>query len=124
MLRSTISSRIEQFDLSRNATDTDVYLVPLTGGNSYTFSANAGVSLSDTLDSVTIKLLDTNGNILDEKFGSNPTIYRPEYGNSTSVYYLSIAASIVGSSTNAAASDKTGQYQITVIDPPPKYPKQ
>jgi hypothetical protein len=52
----TTGGTIEQNDLGGGAIDHDYYKVTLIGGHRYTFSADANVSTSDTLDSVFIRL--------------------------------------------------------------------
>ena len=110
------SSTIDQFDVSGAAQDVDFFRVELTGGQSYTFSATAGVSSADSLDLLTLELLDLGGNLLSSDSGSNPTLVRPEYGSGTTLYFLSVRAN------GPNAADKVGQYQITLVDPPIEEP--
>ena len=103
--------------------DDDYYRVTLTGGDKYTFIASAGVSNSDTLDSVFIRLRDANGNILTtgDKTSSGPTSSF-DYsvpGSGSQTYYLAISASSVGSSNDVPIGQKTGQYSITLVDDGP-----
>src|ERR1051325_4850490 len=68
------SGTIDQNDLSGDTVDADFYRVTLTGGHRYTFSANANVSTSDTLDSVFIRLRDSGGGVLSpDKTGEGAT---------------------------------------------------
>jgi Ca2+-binding RTX toxin-like protein len=116
----TTVGTIEQNDLSGDTTDDDYYRVTLTGGHTYTFMGNAGVSGSDTLDSVIIRLRDANGNVLspvdETASGPNPSFTFLVPGTGTSPYYLAISASGAGSNNGVAVADKTGQYQITLND--------
>src|SRR5207253_8198091 len=52
----SVSGTIDQNDLSGDTVDADFYQMTLVGGHRYTFSANANVSTSDTLDQVFIRL--------------------------------------------------------------------
>src|SRR6185295_2501571 len=60
----SVSGTIDQNDLSGDTVDADLYRVTLVGGHRYTFSANASVSNSDTLDQVFIRLRDSSGGSL------------------------------------------------------------
>lgn len=113
----TTLGTIDSADVS-GGTDDDYYAVTLIGGDKYTFIANAGVSSADTLDSVVIRLRDSNGNILATgdmtAAGTNPSFDYSVPGSGSRTYYLAISASTAGSGSGLTAADKTGQYQITL----------
>jgi hypothetical protein len=117
-----ISGKIEQFDISGDTIDVDYYKMNLTGGITYQFFANAGVSGADTLDSVRIRLRDASGSALGPidytDAGPTPSITYTVPGTGSFTYYLAVSASTVGSTAGVAAADMTGQYQLW--DPPKK----
>ena len=100
--------------------DDDYYRVTLTGGDKYTFIASAGVSATDTLNSVTIRLRGTNGNILSPtdvtNSGPQPSFDYAVPGSGSQTYYVEISASDAGSTNGIAAAAMTGRYSIAVDD--------
>jgi hypothetical protein len=116
-VNATTIGTIDASDLS-GGQDDDYYKVTLTGGERYTFIASAGNN-ADTLDSVIIRLRDSNGDALspdETASGPNPNFEFSTPGAGPQTYYLAISASNVGSSNGVAATAQTGQYSITVDD--------
>ena len=116
----TLVGTIDPTDVN-GGVDDDYYRVSLNGGSTYTFIASSGVSSTDTLDSVIIRLRDVNGNVLlpdETNSGSNPSFSYTVPGSGTQTYYLAISASTVGSTNGVAASAMTGQYSVSFVDPP------
>jgi uncharacterized protein YxjI len=103
--------------------DDDYYQLTLNGGSNYTFTASAGVRDTDTLDSIFIRLRDSNGNVLStpnsSNAGPNPSFNFIAPGSGPQTYYLAISASAVGSSNGIATGQKTGAYSIEFVDPAP-----
>ena len=99
-------------------TDVDCYKLSLTGGQTYSFIA--GVSGTDTLDSVTINLLSSAGSAITDLRGSrsgpNPSFDFTVPGSGTEEYFLTIAASSVGSTTHTPVANMTGNYSIRIVD--------
>src|SRR5205823_5359474 len=94
--------------------DDDYYEVVLNGGDKYTFIASPGVSATDTLDSVFVRLHDFGGAILSTGLtsacGSHPTFDFSVAGSGQQTYYLAISAANPG---------QTGQYSISLNDDGP-----
>ncbi len=90
--------------------DKDWYQVTLSAGHSYHFSATAGVSASDTLDAVAIRLYDATGAVVsDLADGASPGVdYTPGSGGT---YYLAISAGGTGD-----WQTKTGDYQVSLAE--------
>ncbi|MEG3146486.1 pre-peptidase C-terminal domain-containing protein, partial [Sphingomonas sp. RT2P30] len=108
----TISSTIDNADLSGDPYDGDYFRVSLTAGHSYHFSATANVSSVDTLDTVRIRLRDSAGNIQTPDptaTGATPSFdFTPALSG---IYFLAISAS-----GGAAPQDKVGGYQVSLAD--------
>ena len=115
----TTLGTIDSTDIS-GGPDDDYYKVTLTGGDKYTFIASAGVSSTDTLDSVIIRLRDSGGNILStgdkSSSGATPSFDYVAPGSGPQTYYLAISASNAGSNNGIPTGQKTGQYSISVVD--------
>ncbi|MEJ0077101.1 MAG: putative Ig domain-containing protein [Alphaproteobacteria bacterium] len=110
----TVSGTIDQNDLSGDPIDADFYRVILVGGHRYTFSANANVSTSDTLDQVFIRLRDASGNqLVPDKTGegATPSFTYDAPGSGNITYYLAISAGGSG-----AWEDKTGSFTVNLAD--------
>ncbi|MEV8468626.1 M15 family metallopeptidase, partial [Fluviibacterium sp. DFM31] len=110
----TITGTIDQYDADGSTIDADYYQVTLTGGNRYTFSADAGVGANDTLDQVFVRLRDSNGNILTlDKFseGTNPNIIFDAPGAGNVTYYVSI-----GAGGGGQWATKTGNFSLSLVD--------
>ena len=119
----TIYGTISQTDVTGSTPDDDYYKVTLNGGEKYTFMASAGVSTSDTLDSVLIRLRDADGNIIStgdvSASGPNPSFDFSTPGSGPQTYYLAISGSANGSTDGVPAASMTGQYSITFKDDGP-----
>jgi len=103
---------IDQNDLSGDFIDRDYYRVTLTGGEQYTFSANADISTTDTLDEVFIRLRDASGNILGSDTyaeGSAASFAFDVPGTGAQTYYLAVSAGGDG-----AWWDNTGSYTVSL----------
>jgi 3-methyladenine DNA glycosylase Mpg len=113
---------IDSSDVSGGADD-DYYQVTLKGGSNYVFTASAGVSDTDTLDSIFIRLRDSSGNVLSTSStsdaGPSPSFHFTAPGSGVQTYYLAISASSVGSSNGVPTDQKTGAYSISFVDPAP-----
>ena len=98
-------------DMSGDPYDGDYYRVELVGGRSYTFSASANVSSSDTLDTVRIRLRSSSGAELSPDrtdAGATPSFaFTPP---SSGLFFLAISAS------GTLPENKTGDYTITLVD--------
>ena len=113
-----ITGTIDSADINGGADD-DYYKVTLKGGEKYQFIASAGVSSSDSLDSVFIRLHDAQGNVVpgnESASGANPSFDFSVPGTGSQTYYLAISASSVGSSNGVPTDQKTGQYSISLVD--------
>ncbi len=109
----TIIGTIDQFDFDGNYIDKDYYKVVLSAGQSYTFSADANQSTTDTLDQVYMRLRDSNGNSItpsaaDE--GSTPSFTYDVPGSGSQTYYLAVSAGGDGTWW-----DKTGDFSLDFI---------
>lgn len=108
-LGKLINSKIDAKDLDGSEYDTDYYRVELAVGQTYLFSAKAG--LSGDLDQVFIRLRDSKGNqLVDDSYaeGATPSFtYTPE---TSGTYYLAISAS---SDDAESWKEKTGDYEIS-----------
>ena len=117
LLSGTVVGTIDPQDIN-GGPDYDYYLVTLNGGTKYKFLASAGVSTSDTLDTVAIRLRSATGNALPTgdktDAGINPSIEYTAPGSGPQTYFISISAS--GSTGGTFANSKTGQYSITLLD--------
>jgi hypothetical protein len=105
---------IDQLDQSGDFIDRDYYEVTLTGGRRYTFSADANVSTSDTLDQVFIRVRDASGNTLSpDAFaeGAAPSLTFDAPGSGTARYYLAVSGGGSG-----AWWDKTGSFTARFAD--------
>ena len=116
----TIGGYIDQDDMSGASIDIDYFKISLVGGHRYTFLANAGVNSSDTLDAVTIRLRDAFGNVLQPKdyvaSGVSPTFDFIAPGSGSLLYYLAISAGPGNGASGLSLDDKTGEYQISLVD--------
>ena len=105
---ATISGTIDQFDLNGDPIDADYYQVSLIGGHRYTFTANANVSTSDTLDQVFVRLRDSNGNKLTPDKGGaegpTPTFTFDTPGSGITTFYLAVSAGGPGAFENKIGS--------------------
>ena len=119
---TTHIDKIDSSDVNGGADD-DYYQVTLQGGSNYVFTASAGVSNSDTLDSVFIRLRDSNGNVVSTSTasdaGPSPSFHFTAPGSGAQTYYLAISASSVGSSNGVPTDLKTGAYSVIFTDPAP-----
>ncbi len=109
---ATVFGEIQQDDVSGHYIDADYFRVTLTGGQRYTFSADASVDGGDKLDAVFIRLRDAQGNTLspdarDE--GASPNIAFDVPGSGQQSYYLAISAGGGGSWW-----DDTGAYSVSL----------
>jgi hypothetical protein len=114
----TKTGNIDSSDLISGGPDDDYYKLTLTGGEKYTFIANADISASDTLDSVIIRLRDGNDNILatETAAGPHPRLDYTVQGSGPQTFFLEIGASSIESSNGVPTDQKTGRYSITLND--------
>lgn len=112
--KSTIVwSTIEQNDKDGNATDADYFRIELQGGHRYTFTGDARISNSDTLDQLFIRLRDAEGHLIQgdpSNQGIVTSFYYDSPGTGTQVYYVAVSAGGTG------FGEKTGDYSITFVD--------
>ena len=95
------------------ATDKDWFKVSLVEGHTYVFDASAGVSGSDTLDAVAIRLYSSNSNaVTSVADGASPHLVYT--ATETRDYWIAVSAGGSG-----AWRDKTGDYRISVTDDGP-----
>ncbi|MCK1356337.1 pre-peptidase C-terminal domain-containing protein [Bradyrhizobium sp. CW7] len=116
----TTNGQIDALGLDGRPGDADYYRVNLLAGHSYTFSANANVSLADTLDQAFIRLRDPGGNLLspDLSAGGSATPQLTFTAQTAGTYYFGIGAD--GSGTSWLS--KTGSYSIAAADTTPAPP--
>jgi hypothetical protein len=85
----TTSGTIDSTDIN-GGPDDDYYKVTLTGGDQYTFTASSGLNLTDTLDSVFIRLRDSSGAIITtgntSAAGPNPSFDYTVSGSGPQTY--------------------------------------
>ncbi|RXV58479.1 hypothetical protein C6W92_16920 [Roseovarius sp. A46] len=110
---ATVFGEIQQDDVSGEYIDADYFRVILTGGQRYTFSADADVNLGDTLDEAFIRLIDAQGNTLSPEIrdegGATPEFVFDAPGSGQQTYYLAISAGGGG-----AWWDDTGAYSVSL----------
>jgi hypothetical protein len=97
------------------AGDSDVYNVTLAAGHTYTFSANANVSNTDTLDQAFIRIYGPSGNPLNPDLTAGgtatPKFITPVISSSGD-YFFAISADGTGNTWKT----KIGDYSILVHD--------
>ena len=109
---ATVVGEIQQDDVSGDYIDADYFRVSLTGGQRYSFSADAGVDGGDTLDEVFIRLRDSQGKTLSPDIrdeGASPDFVFDTPGSGQQTYYLAISAGGGG-----AWWDDTGAYSVSL----------
>jgi len=115
-LEQSKTGTIETVGQDGLAGDSDVYKVTLAAGHTYTFSANANVSPSDTLDQAFIRIYGPNGNKLSTDLTAGgtatPQFITPVIPAGGGTYYFAISADGTGNTWKT----KTGGYTILVHD--------
>ncbi|PCH72383.1 MAG: hypothetical protein COC12_06200, partial [Rhodobacteraceae bacterium] len=121
----TVFGEIQQDDVSGYYIDKDYYKVVLTAGQSYTFSANANQSTTDTLDQVFMRLRDADGNSITSSAsaeGATPSFTYEAAGSGSQTYYLAISAGGDGlwwDKTGGFSLDLTANGTVTVANQTP-----
>ncbi|WP_434051872.1 MAG: hypothetical protein RDA78_21780 [Roseibium sp.] len=112
LVGGTVVGEIQQNDVGGSYIDTDYFRVTLTGGQRYTFSADAAVDSGDALDEVFIRLRDVQGRVLSPDIrdeGATPQFVFDAPGSGPQTFYLAISAG-----GNGAWWDDVGAYSVSL----------
>lgn len=112
---STVQGRIDQNGINgaNLSIDRDWYRVELVAGRTYSFSGTAGVSSSDTLDALAIRLYNSSGTAITSITAAtdNATPGFTFTAGTSGTHYLAVSAG--GSGT---WQDKTGEYRVSLAE--------
>lgn len=108
-----LAGRINATGLDGLTGDRDYYKVSLQAGHLYRFDGDAGVSASDALDGIFIRLRDGSGNLLSVDRGTGGAAPTFTYTAAASGTYL-LAVSADGSGDTWKT--KTGDFQVKFTD--------